>query len=212
MTSRTLCILYILSQIYITLSVDIIEHCTDIHILPHDSPENAIRSTYQCFHATRKFEIPFSKIADALLGPITGLLETQNKYEKMQARITEEDFDSRRKLRDIQKAFVQIFFALETKIHQVELPQLYHATLEHIFFKVGHFLEYVNETSSYIMDEKASINRYKQRIEDMRSNVTKLNILRENRTDAREHFEISLKEFRSKIHKEYDQLVLEKSN
>lgn len=192
--------------------MDIIEHCTDIHILPRDSPESAIRSTYQCFHATRKFEIPFSRIEDALLGPITSLVETQNKYEKMQARITDEDFDSRRKLRDIQKAFVQIFFSLETKINQVEIPQLYHATLEHIFFKVENFIERVNETVLYIVDEKKALIRYQQKIQNMYSNVTKMDILRENRTNARSNFENALREFRSKIHKEYDQQLADNSN
>jgi hypothetical protein len=186
-------------------SIDIIEHCTDIHVLPHDNPTNALHATYQCFHATRKFEIPFERIEDALLPAITGLVETQNKYEKMQTRITDEDFDSRRKLRDIQKAFVQIFFALETKIHQVELPQLYHATLEHIFFKVENFLQYVNETKDFVIDSRKSIDRYKKQIENMGTNVTTLNILRDNRTNARNFFENTLKEFRSKIHKEYDQ-------
>lgn len=186
-------------------SIDIIEHCTDIHVLPHDNPNNALHATYQCFHATRKFEIPFERIEDALLPAITGLVETQNKYEKMQTRITDEDFDSRRKLRDIQKAFVQIFFALETKIHQVELPQLYHATLEHIFFKVENFLQYVNETKDFVIDSRKSIDRYKKQIENMGTNVTTLNILRDNRTNARNFFENTLKEFRSKIHKEYDQ-------
>ena len=205
MTSRLFIVWSFILQFTTSGAVDIIEHCTDIHVLPHDNPQNAIDSTYQCFHATRKFEIPFEKIEDALLGPITGLVETTNKYEKMQVFITEQDFDSRRKLRDMQKAFVQFFFSLETKIHQVELPQLYHATLEHIFFKVDHFLNTVNETVAFVNDVKKSILRYKQTIQDMFSNVTTLNVLRENRVNAREYFELSLKEFRSKVHAEYDE-------
>ena len=192
-------------QLTRTDAVDIIEHCTDIHVLPHDNPKNAIDSAYQCFHATRKFEIPFEKIEDALLGSITGLVETMNKYEKMEVFITEQDFDSRRRLRDMQKEFVQFFFSLETKIHQVELPQLYHATLEHIFFKVENFLNTVNETVAFVNDVKRSILRYKETIQDMFTNVTTLDILRENRVNAREHFETTLKEFRSKVHAEYDE-------
>jgi hypothetical protein len=204
MPSKIFFIYCILYQIISTQSIDIIEHCTDIHILPHDNPNNALHSTYQCFHATRKFDIPFEKIEYALLPAITGLIETQNKYEKMQAKITDEDFDSRRKLRDIQKAFVQIFFALETKIHQTELPILSHATLEHVFFKVETFLQQVNETVGFIADTRKSMVRYKKKIENMGSNVTTLNILRDNRTDARNFFESTLNEFRSKIHKEYE--------
>tara|TARA_B110000093_G_C12939725_1_gene397450 strand:- start:999 stop:1661 length:663 start_codon:yes stop_codon:yes gene_type:complete len=205
MTSRVFVFWCLALQITMSDSIDIIEHCTDIHVLPHDTAKNAIDSAYQCFHATRKFEIPFEKIEDALLGPITGLVETTNKYEKMQVRITEQDFDSRRKLRDLQKEFVQLFFSLETKIHQIELPQLYHATLEHIFFKVENFLQTVNETVAFVVSVKKSILRYKHTIQNMFTNVTTLNVLRENRVNAREHFETALKEFRSKVHAEYDE-------
>ena len=63
----------------------------------------------------------------------------------------------------------------------------------------------MNETVAFVNDVKKSILRYKQTIQDMFSNVTTLNVLRENRVNAREYFELSLKEFRSKVHAEYDE-------
>ena len=186
-------------------AIDIVDHCTDIHILPHDKPQNAIESVYQCFHANRKFNIDFQNISDALLQPIQDLSQATDNYDKMLNKITEEDYDSRRKLRDIQKQFVLIYFGIETKIQQIELPQFYHKNIEHIFFKIETFIKKIRENMQFIALNKKSIERYKQNIIDLKSNVLMLNELREIRTNARTVFEQTLQNFRNSIHAEYQE-------
>jgi len=182
---------------------DFIDQCTGVHIQSQTTPEIIITSIQQCFEQTNQPISTTQNIQNILHSPIQDLINTIRDYDSMQEKITNEDSDTRTHIKHIQKELVQYYFEINNKINQVEIPNVHHTSIEHIFFKIKQFLKNTNQTAHQIHQIQKAIQRQKNKILNISSNILTLNSLRQTRTEAQQYFEIKLQDFRNAIRAQY---------
>lgn len=180
-----------------------IDQCTDVHIKPQTTPETIINSIQQCFEQTNQPISTTQNIADILYIPLQNTIKTILDYESMQEKITNEDFDTRRSIKNIQKELVQYYFEINTKINQIDLPIFHHNSMEHTFFKIKQFLKNSNQTAHHIQQIQKAILNQKNKILNISSNVYSLDNLRQKRSEAQQDLELKLRHFRNAIRAQY---------
>ena len=182
-----------------------IDHCTTIHIMPEDKPDEIIENVYNCFlYSNDAVTVPKEYIVASFKDRAANIINAMALYDKEETRIANQDLDSKRDLRDIQQQIVKLYFTLHSVIHQVELPHLRHATIDHIFFKVGAFLNNTRKTSTWVKNSKKTIDNFIQQIETLKSDAGSLEQLREQRMQAENQWDATIEQFRSSLRAKYD--------
>ena len=202
MTSR-LFVFFLHIWIIFYSKANFIDQCTDVHIEPLTTPEIIITSIQQCFEQSNQPVSITQNIDHILYVPIQNAIKTSKDYDTMQEKITKDDYDTRRSIKNIQKELVQYYFEMNTKINQIELPIFHHTSMEHTFFKIKQFLKNSNQTAHHIQQIQKAIYKQKNKIVNISSNVHLLENLRQKRSEAQQHFELKLQHFRNAIRAQF---------
>lgn len=204
MTSRLLAFLMHICIIFYS-KANFIDQCTNVHIETQTTPEIIITSIQQCFKQTNQPISTTQNIPNILYVSIQNAIKTSRDYDSMQEKITNEDFDTRRSIKNIQKELVQYYFEMTTKINQIELPIFHHTSMEHTFFKIKQFLKNSNQTVHHIQQIQKAVYSQKNKILHISSNVHSLDNLRQKRSQAQQYFELKLQHFRNAIRDQYNE-------
>ena len=194
---------FLLFLFFINVYSTIVIQCTDVYVNSHSTPDMILKSIQQCFEQSNQPISITQNIETMLNEPLNKLTTAISNYNNAQEKISNEDFDTRRSIQIIQKEIIQYYFEMNTKINQIQLPNIHHASMEHIFFKIKKFLQNSNQTVQYIGEIQKSIQQQKQKIQNISSDVLMLNTLRQIRTEAQQLFEMKLEEFRNAIRAQF---------